>query len=183
MTTSATGSYLVATPIIDGGLGLDVIWQGFVAGVTGLDGSMVRPAWQPVSPKMPSADTDWAAVGVLDETPDAGPALLHRETTDSLGTTHSVRHSQLRIIAAFYGPRAHGHAIALRDGAGILQNQDVIKRHKMGIVEVGQIINATEMAAQGWLRRVDVHIIARRMVTQQYAIHHITGAHTHPIKG
>ena len=183
MTTSATGSYLVATPIIDGGLGLDVIWQGFVAGVTGLDGTMVRPAWQPVSPKMPSADTDWAAVGVLDETPDAGPALLHRETTDTLGMTYSVRHSQLRIIAAFYGSNAHGHAIALRDGAGILQNQDVIKRHKMGIVEVGQIINTTAMAAQGWLRRVDVHIIARRMVTQQYAIHHITGAHTHPIKG
>ena len=183
MTTSATGGYLVAAPAVAGGLDLDVIWQEFVAGVTGLDGSMVRPAWQPVSPKMPSADTDWAAVGVLDETPDAGPALLHRETTDTLGMTYSVRHSQLRIIVAFYGPHAHVHAIALRDGAGILQNQYVIKRSGMGIVEVGQIINTTEMAAQGWLRRVDVHIIARRMVTQQYAIHHITGAHTHPIKG
>lgn len=183
MTTSATGGYLVAAPAVAGGLDLDVIWQEFVAGVTGLDGAMVRPAQQPVSPKMPSADTNWAAVGVLDETPDAGPALLHRETTDTLGMTYSVRHSQLRIIVAFYGPRAHGHAIALRDGAGIPQNQDVIKRSGMGIVEVGQIINTTEMAAQGWIRRVDVHIIARRMVTQQYAIHHITGAHTRQIKG
>ena len=49
MTTSATGGYLVATPPVSGGLDLDVIWQGFVAGVTGLDGAMVRPAWQPVS--------------------------------------------------------------------------------------------------------------------------------------
>ena len=183
MTTSATGGYLAAELPVDGGLDLDLIWQGFVVGVTGMRGDLVRPRFQPIVPKMPEVGSDWAAVGVIDDTPDASPALIHRPATDGMGETYSVRHSELHIIVCFYGDNAHANAQRLRDGAGIPQNHDRLKRHGMGLVSCSSIISMPELVAQQWMRRCDVHITARKMTTQRYAIKHIAAAKTNVTGG
>ena len=183
MTTSATGGYLSPELPLDSDLTLDIIWQSFVAGVSGLAGEMVRPRWQPVVPKMPEIGENWAAVGVTEEVPDASPALLHRDAQDRMGETYSVRHTDLKVLVSFYGDNSAAYAARLRDGIGIPQNHDGLKRHAMGLVGCSGIITVPELWQNQWQRRCDVHIYARRMVTQRYAIKHVSAANTNPTRG
>src|SRR4051812_9766277 len=52
---SSTGGYL--SPVVASSAlqdaALDALLQQMVAGITGLPGNMVRPRWQPVTPKQP----------------------------------------------------------------------------------------------------------------------------------
>ena len=80
--TSATGDVL--SPVLDTPPeyddDLDALFQPIVAQITGLDGSLVRPRWQPTVGKVPTPNpgTDWCAIGVTTITPDANPYIEHQ---------------------------------------------------------------------------------------------------------
>ena len=173
--TSSTGGYLTpagsALPAQDADL--DDLMQAVVVGITGLDGAMVRPRWQPVAAKMPEPDTDWCALGVTVEDADAGPAIIH--SSAGAGSDTYIRHENIQVLASFYGPHGMSYASQLRDGIAIPQNTESLRATDTSVVIGGETIRAVpELINQQWLRRYDLVLNFRRKVTRTYAVQNIT---------
>jgi hypothetical protein len=177
--TSATGGILqpAGTPAPPEDTELDAILQALVAGITALPGSLVRPRWQPVMPKQPAPDVDWCAIGVVAEEPDAGPYLHHN--SDALGSTTSIRHEEIDVLASFYGPHSGGYAKLFRDGLGIPQNVEALTAQDLGFVWCGTIRTAPELVNQQWIRRKDMPVTFRCKTSRLYQIQNIVAADVH----
>src|SRR5690348_11528259 len=87
------------------------ILQEMIAGVTGLDPTLVRPRWQPQPPTQPQASTLWCAFGITGYTPFDYPQWSQDDTS---GTQH--RYERIDAMATFYGPQSSWYAGILRDG-------------------------------------------------------------------
>lgn len=177
---SSTGGYLspdgpLSSPRSD--IDLDKLFQGAVAGITGLPGSMVRPRWQPVTPKQPEPSVDWCALGVAVVEPDAGPALSHNAA--GLGSDTSIRHEQIDVMLTFYGPNAGAYASRLRDGLGLVQNIEALRAQSIAFVETGQVRTVPDLVNQQWIRRCDMLARFRRKVTRTYSVLNIVAADVH----
>lgn len=174
--TSATGGYVqpVSTVTPEEDLPLDVILQGMVAGITGLDGAMVRPRWQPVQPRVPEADVTWCALGVTLIRPDDNAAITHDPTGD--GADNLVRHEDIELLATFYGPQAAMRAAMLRDGLQIAQNREALTASGIGFVTAGDLRAVPELVNQQWIRRQDLPITLRRIVRRTYPVLNILSA-------
>jgi hypothetical protein len=167
---SSTGGYLqpvVASPPIEDAA-LDAIFQQLIVGLTGLPGSLVRPRWQPVTPKMPEPTVNWCAIGVVDVEPDERPAIVHVPSSD--GTDKLYRHEVLTVLASFYGPAAMQFAAMARDGVYVEQNHGMLTLNSMGLVDVGKMTAAPELINQQWLRRFDLQFRVRRQVVRTYSV-------------
>ena len=173
--TSATGGYLApvgAVPADD--LDLDVLLQGAVAGITGLPGAMVRPRWQPVTPRQPEPTENWCAIGVVDEQPENTPSIEHDPTGS--GADVLTRHPVFEVLASFYGPAAGHYAGALRDGLYIAQNREPLRAAGVALVSVGNAISAPDLLNQQWVRRKDVRITLRRVTVRTYPVLNVLSA-------
>lgn len=166
--TSATGGYLAGqlAPLADDEL--DDAIQAAVASISGLPGDLVRPRWQPTPPKTPEPDVNWIALGVTSTTPDAGPYIHHDGAGD--GVTHSQRHAELELLVSCYGPQAVGYANLLRDGFGIPQNMEALKRAGLGFVDTGAVRRAPELVNQQWYNRADFTLRFRVATVQRWAV-------------
>ncbi len=156
---------------------LDLVFQGVVVGITGLDGTLVRTRWQTIVPKQPEPTVDWCAVGVLTATPDASPSIVHQGTDD--GADISVRHEDLEVVASFYGPNCKANAGLLRDGLGIPQNVEQLEAQGISYADCGPLRSLGELVNQQWIRRCDVLLTFRRAVTRVYAVENLVGADVH----
>jgi len=164
--TSATGGYLApvgAVPADD--LDLDVLLQGAVAGITGLPGEMVRPRWQPVTPRQPEPNENWCAIGIASEQPENTPSIEHDPGS---GTSTLKRHPVFEVLASFYGPAAGRYAATLRDGLYIPQNREPLRAAGVAVVSIGDAISAPDLVNQQWVRRRDVRITLRRVTVRTY---------------
>lgn len=176
MATSATGGYLapaLATPPL-ADAGLDAILQKAVVGITGLAGSLVRPRWQPGSPKHPEPGTDWCAIGVGSILVDAGPAIEHDGAAQ--GQDRYARHEEFEVLATFYGPGGQANALRMRDGLAMPQNMEALKRDGVAFIEAVAIRPVPELLSQQWVRRYDLLMRFRRDVRRQYAVLNLQAA-------
>lgn len=168
--TSATGGYLtplLAAPAYD--LPLDVQVQGMVSGITGLAGPLVRPRWQPRPPAQPPRDTNWCAVGISEIGAAYGHHQRHVSTGD--GYDESEAYEDLELLASFYGPGSSGLATLLRDGLWIAQNREAMQAVGLRLSDVGRSITLLgELVNQEYVRRADVTVSLRRVVTRRYPI-------------
>jgi hypothetical protein len=156
---------------------LDAIFQQLIVGVAGMTASLVRPRWQPNPPKQPEPTVDWCAIGVIAETPDSGPAIKHNG--DGLGSDTSIRHSELEVLASFYGPNAQKNANILRDGLGISQNREVLEPLDIAFVSCGATRPIPDLVNQQWIKRRDMLLTFRRKTTRIYQIRNINSADIH----
>lgn len=170
--TSATGGYLVPTsPEILEGDELEDILTEAVAGITGLDGKLVRPKWQPKPPKRPAASVDWAALGITESDADAGPVLAHNPNGGGgLGETKYTRQKDVTVLASFYGPNARSIAQRLEDGLTIPQNLEILQEKSISFVSAGTIRAVPESVNMQYVERYDLLVYFRRAVTRTYAI-------------
>src|ERR1022692_10145 len=67
---------------------LDALLQGLVVGVTAIPGNLVRPRWQPVPPPQPDQNTNWCAIGVVDEEPEPNVSTVHTAAGNGFSTTY-----------------------------------------------------------------------------------------------
>lgn len=174
--TSATGGPLapaVATPPLEDDA-LDDLLQETVAGVTGLDGALVRPRWQPTVPKQPEPGTNWCALGITVQTNDAGPALLHDPSGE--GSDVYIRHQDIEVLCSFYGPGAKGNAQRLADGMAIPQNSEQLGLHDVKFVSATEIRAAPDFVNQQWVRRYDMTLSLRRKITRTYPVLNLLSA-------
>jgi hypothetical protein len=177
---SSTGGYL--SPEQPWALDDDALaraLQAVVVGITGLDGTLVRPRWQPVVPRQPDVGMTWCAIGVTEEDPDDNPAVVHDGAADGgEGADTLYRHSVLNVLASFYGPSASAVAGVLRDGLHIPQNREAMTAQGLAFISSDKILAAPELVNQQWIRRYDLPLRLRRVVTRVYPVRNLTSAET-----
>lgn len=157
---------------------LDALFQSTVASITGLNGSLVRPRWQPIPPVQPEPATDWCAIGVMVSSPDAGPYITPVPLPDP-GTVSLIRHEQIELLASFFGPNAKKFAGVLRDGLSVPQFMEPLAGAFIGLVGCGPLRALPYMANEQWVHRIDMSLTFRRKVTRVYPIPVIATADIH----
>lgn len=174
--TSATGGVLIpdptSAPLYDDAL--DDVFQALFVGLTGLDGSMVRPRFQLRPPKQPDASTNWCAVGVMDIDSDAGPALDQSQQ-------EYQRHETIHVLASFYGQNGRALATQARDGLGIVQNNESLASQLMLYVNNDTIRKVPELVGEQWVQRYDLPVTFRRQIKRTYAVESLVAADVTPI--
>ena len=148
-----------------GDLDLDVILQGLITQLTGLDGTLVRPRWQATEPLYPEYGTTWAAIGVTSQ--DADVNTMSVPTEDGL-EVH--RHETITVVSSFYGPNAAETAGMLRDGMFVGINREVLSNNGMAILRIGTVSRSPVLLNQKWQNRVDFQFTLRRHTIRLYPI-------------
>lgn len=173
--TSATGGPLLpsGTPPLTG-TALEDLLADLLAGVTGLTADLVRPRWQPVTPKQPPAGTNWLAFGVTETKPDAGPVLQHDDTAaGGLGADGYARHADIVVLASFYGPGGEGYAAQTQDGMCVPQNLEFLRANLITYVNSDTIRNVPEKVNEQWIRRWDMQLNFRRKTERTYPVENL----------
>jgi hypothetical protein len=153
--TSATGGYLDIAPS-PGRIAVEDLLHDAIVGITGLDGTLVRPRWQPDPPKQPALDVNWCAFGIVGIDND-GVQVIHN---DDVSYVHAER--LLTVLVSFYGPGADDLAERLANGLHVAQNREQMIAHSLAFVSVGSIVPVPELIGTKWLRRVDLQIVIRK---------------------
>ena len=148
------------------------ILHDLVCGVTGLDGSLVRPRWQIQPPVTPEPTVDWCAIGTNSTKSDWQPVFYHvaDDPADPDGYDIFQRMEETDVLASFYGPNCTQYGDILRDGLFIDNNSQYLRSMACTIVEVQDITLAAELYKMQWRGRTDVPFVIRREVRRIYKV-------------
>jgi hypothetical protein len=173
---SSTGGYLTpaTSPAPLEGQALNRFLQQVWVGITGLDGTLIRPRWQPEPPAIPAFGTDWMAFGITRRKGDTFTSTIHDPTGN--GNDSVYRQEVLDILCTFYGPDADNYASLLREGLFVSQNREVLQLNNFGLVEVGEAIAVPELIKERWTYRVDMKVTLRRSILRTYPVLNILSA-------
>jgi hypothetical protein len=176
--STAPGYLTPTSPALADDAALDAIFQTLVAGVSGLDGSLVRPRWQPVPPKQPDFSVNWCALGVVSVKADANPAIIHNGADDEdLGSDTLYRHALVEVLLSFYGPQGQQYAEQTRDGLWVLQNYTTLAPALMVFTgEAGEVRGVPELINQQWQRRYDFTAWFGRQIVRTYGVRNFASA-------
>ena len=175
MTDSSTGGYLApssAPPAEDDAFSRQL--QAAIVGITALPGPKVKVAWQPNPPAKEDLDIDWCAYRVTSTDPEWTGAIIHHP--EGQGTDELRRHETVDVLCSFYGPNAMGYAARLRDGMLIPQNMEALNAQGIAFLDAGRTFAAPEFINNQWVRRQDLTIRLRRMVSRTYPILNVLSA-------
>lgn len=165
--TSATGGYILPVDqAIPGGLSLEDFLVTVVVGITGIDGTLVRPRWQIEPPKEPAQTIDWAAVGVKNI---ASKGFAYIGPPSDSGSTMQ-QHEFAELVCSFYGPNSVTNATHFRDGLQISQNRDQLFLAGMGIRDISGITRVPELVNNLWNDRNDITVTIAYEVNRVYPI-------------
>jgi hypothetical protein len=146
----------------------DDFLQALVAGVTGMDPTMVRPRWQNEPPNLPDLNSDWVAVGVTETRVDPNPWIGHSDAGE--GDDLLQEHEISVVLCTFYGPNAGLYASYLRRGLYVWQNRAVLRANAVGLVETTELARVPEIIQNIWINRIDVNLILRREIRYNYPV-------------
>lgn len=172
--TSATGGYLqqVVGPLE--GLNLRRFIGTVLVGVSGFAPEMVRPAWQQNPPPIPNIDTNWMAFGITARRADNDPYQVEK---DDGQRTLMLRHEELDIMLAFYGPDCLQKAAEVREGFELTQNTESLLLAGMAYIDLSDIIHAPELVNDRYFDRADTTLTIRREVRREYRILNFVSAY------
>jgi hypothetical protein len=165
--TSATGGVLLpAQAAPDDGDFLDSIFQGLIAAITGLEGTLVRVRWQPDPPQEPPVDTNWCSFAVSVEDGDC-PAIQWDHETQTY--TYTI-HDEITVLVMFFGPASRQYALQLRDGLRVPQNTEGLLTSAMRFRASDRIRMLSEKVNQQMRRRHDISLRFRQEVVREYPV-------------
>lgn len=142
-------------------------FQVMIKGITGLDGTLVRPSWQPNPPKQPVNGTNWCAFGWKVVKADAN-AEIKTNLNGLAGIL--TRNEDLEVLATFYGSSAYGYAAILRDGLEIAQNRDTLRANGIAFKGEDGIVHNPELINDVWYDRQDLTLKFSREINRVYGI-------------
>ena len=152
--TSATGGYLQeqSTPLSI--TALEDLWHDTIAGITGLDNTLVRPSRQLDPAQQPAPDVDWCAFDIVRVSSDPWLDVAHVSAGDGSDTV--VDHDRYEVGAVFYGPSADTMAGLLRRGLYVWQNRSALRSVGIALQSVGDPVTVPELDSMVWRQRVDL---------------------------
>jgi hypothetical protein len=158
-------------PPIEGTAWIDFL-HDLVTGLTGLDGSLVRPRWQQQPPVTPAVTVDWCAVGATTSESDWQPVFFHVADDPANPDGYDIfqRMETTDVLASFYGPNGQTYADIFRDGLFIDQNHAPLRAMSACIVEVSSVSVGPELFRQQWRNRNDIHFVVRREIRRIYQV-------------
>jgi hypothetical protein len=179
---SSTGGFLSVTD--RGGTlndaALDDLLHDWITGLTQLDPTLVRPAWQPDPPPIPDFSTPcWCAFYITRTENDWDPVVQHWSPLPNDDTSQGdtvFRNQRIELMLTFYGPNAGDFALDFRMGAGIRQNEEWLDP-SVKLVSIEDQVVVAEQIKGRWQRRVDVPVVLRRAVQFTYAVRDVAGAY------
>jgi hypothetical protein len=163
--TSATGGYLTPTNVALDNNALKRFIHGVLVGVTGLDNTLVRPAYQPNQPVIPDLTVDWCAFAIVNRRPAAMPWTAQGNSNAELSTNELFD-----VFVNFYGPNCMGYAAILRDGLQIPQNSDQLNAAGIAVIGVQDVLYVPELINDRWFERADITINLNRNLSRTYDI-------------
>ncbi|CAB3632455.1 phage neck terminator protein [Achromobacter dolens] len=174
--SSATGGYLapiaISPPLEDAEL--EALFQGFIAGVSGLPLDLVRTRWPAAGVEPPAQTETWCLMDIRSQTADAGPVVTHDPAGE--GSDSYVRHEHIEVLCSMFGPRALRHAALLRDGAAVPQNREPLLAQGMAVSGAGPIVAMHELVNQQWIRQFDMTLRFARRVARSYPVLNLLSA-------
>lgn len=175
MSDSRAQDYLAPlTPVADDDALLDLL-QPIVTGITGIDGTLVRPRWQPDdTPNLPEYSTDWVAVGIARTRPETFHTEQH--VPDGDGYDLFITSEEVDVLMSFYGPNSQGNARRINNGIRISQNRAGLQAMGMDTLYVADPVTLPALLTGKWVRRVDVSITMRRRLAIRYNVLNILSA-------
>lgn len=186
---SSTGGYLVQqlTPFwqqnpplgpllaLEGTVLEDFI-SALLVGLTGLDQTLVRPAWQPEPPNTPALGSDWVAHQIIDSDPDFNAVELHNDDGQGNMNDTFIRHEEITWRLSCIGPNAWKYAGLIRDGLQVEQNRAVLISVGMGLVECGRATPAPMLVKDRYRYRVDLSLTLKREIQRTVPIDSLASA-------
>ena len=146
--TSATGGYLQLTA---DNYDLSHIIHDFIAGLTALDNTLIRPAYQNNPPTAPSFGANWVAYNIKDVVNDG---FSEQRLTGA--TFQLIRQSHLNVSVSFYGNDAYTNILQFKNALEITQNYETIRAYGFGFGGSKNIIRVPELHNERWLERYDM---------------------------
>lgn len=170
-----------STPPLEGDALEDAI-HDLIAGITGLDPTLVRPRWQPEPVNIPAAATAWVAFGFAHRETSEFPEVDH-DGADNAGNGSDTihQHETLVVLASFYdlgaGGQADKYLALLRDGLFIAQNREALfDAGGILLISVGGAQPAPTLEKERWLYQVDLAFTVRRQIDRTYGVPNIESA-------
>lgn len=172
-TDSTSAGYLAPspTPAPDNDRALEDVLQALLAALTGIPGSLVRPRWQPVPPVQPDFETDWLALGVTNTEADVFASVTREPGLDDADVMQ--RTELVYVLVSAYGPHAAANLGIIRDGLSISQNREALRLLATNLLECGNFTPVPALVADKWVRRVDMSLTLRRIITRRYPVLHV----------
>lgn len=154
------------------GNALENAFQALVAGITGLDPTLVRPRWQPEPVNMPDFSQTWAAVGITETSSDR---FVYTKQIDR-DTEQLERDQVLTVMFSFYGPDAQYMLERFQDGIAIERNRADLRTVGIKLTEIKDPRQLPALLKEKWQKRLDVEGIFRRRIIRLYAQQAVDGA-------
>jgi len=172
--TSASGSFLVAigNPAAYTDNTLQDLLHRWIAGITSLDATLVRPRWQPEQPNIPKADIDWCAFGITNKGYIGQPFIVHVASSITYpdGYDEVRSHQELTVAVTFYGPNAEYYELLLSKGMFVPQNREIFASLNMELVGCDGSTTIPELIKEKWVYRVDLPVYFRRQIVLDYPV-------------
>jgi hypothetical protein len=165
-----------ASPNVLDDLALDSALAAVIAGITGMDQSLVIPRDQPGSGfREPDVQYNWVSVGVMTSTPMSTRAI-QAHNSDGDGSTALHQYYTLDVLASCYGPKSNGIARLIFDAFDIEQNRFALRAVGLNFLDVEPIRKVPGLVAAGIRRRSDLSFRLVQSIERVYLIRNILGA-------
>ena len=172
MVDSSTGGILspAASPAPLDGLNLNNFFQTLFVALTGLDSTLVRPAYQPEPGNIPDAGVAWMAFRYTTRPIDPNPYLGY----DQAGNYEFQRHEYLDLMLSFYDLGTNGladyYCSLIRDGLKVPQSNEYLQNAGMGLIKTGDKAVMPSLVQSRWQYGVDLPIVVSRAVQRYYPV-------------
>lgn len=181
--TSKTKGFLTPVgtiPVYDNDL--DTVFRQFIAGVTGLDRSLVGSCWNGRFPVEATDETTWCQAGVISYGGNPGPSIVHNGTNPADGddgTDVLTWQEELTLLARFYGPKSEFYAALLKYGCMVKQNADELLDWGIAFAAADKTFSEIVTVNNLLVKETSFSLYFRRSVSFTYQVRNIAGGIIH----
>lgn len=148
------------------------LMHDFIAGLTGIDNTLVRPMYQPNPPTIPSFNTNWIAYNIVSR--DADGHTYH--SLNSSDVFNMQQQKVLDLTISMYGSNALQNITNFRASIELSQNWDTLRSYNISFQQCGKAIRTPELYNMRWLDKYTITITLNQLAITNASIMSIINA-------